>query len=336
MEGKQCFLLRLSSFLPRNNFGGQAERRTRFRGCSSELRANSFHTTMSSIIITRALSRMTFKHHNIFKKDLKSRILRRCLVPLFLLLCTLGVLSLSAANAETVTLAWDPSAGAVAGYKVYYGTNSGDYKYSVNVGNINSCTISGLTEGTTYYLAATAYNTNNVESSLSKELVHTIASRPPPSPVYMNADGISDSVFFAINAGGPEYVDTNGTVYMADTNFSGGKTYRTVKSIGGTQEETVYQSERYGDFSYDIPVPNGNYIVTLKFAEIYWRAADRRRFDVEIQGNEVVSNLDIFATVGQDSAIDVDVPVSVLDGVLKIDFFTDKDNAKVSGIKILK
>jgi hypothetical protein len=57
-----------------------------------------------------------------------------------------------------------------------YGIKSGSYEYSVDVGNTTSCTISGLTEGTTYYLAATAYDTNNVESRFSEELVHTVES----------------------------------------------------------------------------------------------------------------------------------------------------------------
>ena len=46
---------------------------------------------------------------------------------------------------------------------MHYGTISGVYAYNVNVGNNTSCTISGLEEGTTYYFAATAYNTNNIE-----------------------------------------------------------------------------------------------------------------------------------------------------------------------------
>jgi hypothetical protein len=61
-----------------------------------------------------------------------------------------------------------------------------------------------------------------------------------------------------------------------------------------------------------------------------------RIFDVEIQGKEVISKLDILATVGKNSAHEVDMPVMVADGVLKIDFFTDKDNAKVSAITISK
>ena len=77
--------------------------------------------------------------------------------------------------AAQVTLAWDKNPESdIAGYKVHYGTSSGSYDYSVDVGNYNSCTISGLEEGTNYYFAASAYNTNNVESDYSDELVYKV------------------------------------------------------------------------------------------------------------------------------------------------------------------
>jgi hypothetical protein len=82
----------------------------------------------------------------------------------------------SVADAATVTIAWDKNPEPdVAGYTVHYGTSTGSYDYSVNVGNHTSCTISGLQEDTTYYFAATAYDTNNFESNLSEELVYTIS-----------------------------------------------------------------------------------------------------------------------------------------------------------------
>ena len=59
------------------------------------------------------------------------------------------------------------------GYKVHYGTSSrnyGNYQYTADVNNNTSCTISGLEEGKTYYIAVTAYN-SIFESDYSKELV---------------------------------------------------------------------------------------------------------------------------------------------------------------------
>ena len=44
---------------------------------------------------------------------------------------------------------------------------------------------------------------------------------------------------------------------------------------------------------------NGDYVVTLKFAEIYFSAPGVRTFDVLIEGARVVSNLNVFAQVGK-------------------------------------
>ena len=111
------------------------------------------------------------------------------------LLFALCALPLPAANAATVTLGWDKNSElGIAGYRMHYGTTSGSYSYKVDVGNYTSCTISDLEEGTTYYFAATAYNTNNIESNLSEELIHTIPIPPsPPPPVDTDGDGISDN-----------------------------------------------------------------------------------------------------------------------------------------------
>jgi hypothetical protein len=244
----------------------------------------------------------------------------------------------------------------VAGYRIHYGEKSGNYQYKVDVGNHTSCTMSGFEAGKTYYFAASAYSLNNVESALSKEVAYTIPNESAPPTVPTDDSGtannnddltpydgndsgnqlyISDTpVFLAINAGGSKYVAADGTVYTADAYFSSGRTAKTTANIGDTEDDSLYQSERYGNFSYDIPVPNGNYIVTLKFAEFYWSAAGKRVFDVEIQGKEVISNLDIYAAVGKNMAYDINVPVSVSDGVLKIDFFADKGGAKVSAINV--
>jgi hypothetical protein len=75
------------------------------------------------------------------------------------------------AAAQTVVLDWNPSVSAnVAGYNVYYGTNSGNYIYEVDAGDATSVTLSNLICGATYYFAATAYDTNGDESPFSAEV----------------------------------------------------------------------------------------------------------------------------------------------------------------------
>ena len=64
---------------------------------------------------------------------------------LIALLFALCAMPLPAAAAAQVTLAWDKNPEPdIAGYKMHYGMTSGNYEYSVDVGNFASCTISGL------------------------------------------------------------------------------------------------------------------------------------------------------------------------------------------------
>jgi len=73
----------------------------------------------------------------------------------------------------------------LAGYKLYYGQYSrqvnGVYEYSMDVGNLNSYTITSLTDGTLYYFAVTAYDTSKNESAYSNEASGTASSPPVPT-----------------------------------------------------------------------------------------------------------------------------------------------------------
>lgn len=56
-----------------------------------------------------------------------------------------------------LTVSWDANDEPVDGYKVHYGTQSKNYTTSVDVGKVTSHTITDLINGTTYYVAVTAY-----------------------------------------------------------------------------------------------------------------------------------------------------------------------------------
>ncbi len=67
----------------------------------------------------------------------------------------------------------------------------------------------------------------------------------------------------------------------------------------------MYQSERAGTFTYTIPglVAGSQHTILLHFAEFYWSAAGKRVFNVAINGTTVLSNFDIYATVGKNKAL---------------------------------
>ena len=81
---------------------------------------------------------------------------------------------------QSVTLAWTPSTDPnIAGCNLYYGVASRTYTNMVNPGNVTSVTISGLVEGTTYFFAATSYNTLGIESDWSTEVSYTVPGTIP-------------------------------------------------------------------------------------------------------------------------------------------------------------
>src|SRR5690348_12550098 len=94
--------------------------------------------------------------------------------------------SLTSLGASSVALAWDPSPDSnVAGYNVYYGTASHSYQAQVPVGTNVTATVSGLSDGTTYYFSVTAVDAAGIESDFSAELAdHTSGNAAPTiSPI---------------------------------------------------------------------------------------------------------------------------------------------------------
>ena len=84
--------------------------------------------------------------------------------------------------ASSLTLAWDPNNQSdLAGYIVFYGTTSGNYSNSSDVGNKTTFTATNLVAGQTYYFAVLAYNSAGVRSPLSQEVSATTA--PPAAAV---------------------------------------------------------------------------------------------------------------------------------------------------------
>ena len=83
--------------------------------------------------------------------------------------------------AGPLKLAWDPVANAT-GYRLYYGTSSGNYSSSVDAQNQTIVTVSGLTDGARYYFAVKAYN-GSTTSNFSNEASGVVpASSATSSP----------------------------------------------------------------------------------------------------------------------------------------------------------
>ncbi len=133
--------------------------------------------------------------------------------------------------------------------------------------------------------------------------------------------------------------------FVADRWGEGGNTSTTTAPINTSRvanpaPQAVYQSERYGNFSYDVPDlrPYGLYTVRLDEAEIYYDQAGARQFNVEINGQTVLTNYDIFAAAG---GMNIAVAPSFAaqadaDGQIFVTFTAGAaDAAKLDGLEIL-
>lgn len=137
-----------------------------------------------------------------------------------------------------------------------------------------------------------------------------------------------------INAGGDEVSAYGGVTWEADKYFSGGQRNSTNQPIGRTLADEIYETERWGDFSYDIPLDHGTYTVKLHFVEIN-PSSGNRVINVTAEGSSVVDGLNVSETVG-DYTAHVDVSrVGVTDGKLTLRFTSSANSASVSGIEIL-
>jgi hypothetical protein len=87
------------------------------------------------------------------------------------------------APAADVKLAWNANPEPnIAGYRLLYGTQSGQLGTVVETGNVTTHTLSGLDEGRTYYFALRAVNTAGQQSDPCPEISYTIPVSPLPAP----------------------------------------------------------------------------------------------------------------------------------------------------------
>jgi hypothetical protein len=133
-----------------------------------------------------------------------------------------------------------------------------------------------------------------------------------------------------LNAGGPDYTDSNGDAYAADQAYGPGSfgyegassTFSTGDPIAGTEDDPLYQTQRIGMDAYRFDVANGHYRVDLRFAELQLDSEGARVFHVTVEDVPVLFNFDVFAKGGgQDVAVDRSFETDVTDGRLDIEFF---------------
>jgi Thaumatin family/Malectin domain len=148
-----------------------------------------------------------------------------------------------------------------------------------------------------------------------------------------------------INSGGPAV-----SPFVADEDFTGGETIDHANTINTSNvtnpaPAAVYQSARVTTtagagttFSYTIPgfAAGSSHTVRLHFCETFWTAAGDRKFNVSINGTQVLTDFDIFATAGGQNIANIQefTEAANASGDYVLTFTSDVDKALISGIEI--
>jgi malectin (di-glucose binding ER protein) len=243
-----------------------------------------------------------------------------------------GGLTATTASSTQINLSWTastaPAGCSVSSYSVFRSTTSGFTPSSSNqiASGVTSTIFDDTTAlcNTTYHYAVEALDSDGASAG-STQVSATTGACPTTSSVQ-------------INSGGPAV-----SPFIADADFSGGGTIshtNTIDLSGVTNPApmAVYQTGRTGNFSYTISGvnPGSSHTVRLHFAETYFSSAGSRTFNVSINGTQVLSNFDIFATAGAQNKAVIEQftePASST-GNYVITFSSVINQSLVSGIEI--
>ena len=161
------------------------------------------------------------------------------------------------------------------------------------------------------------------------------ATQPPPAVASINCGGGQLGLF--------RFGEPGSQKFSRDRDFGGGRTDGTKSAIDLNVPKAapleVYQTERWGACSYTIPANKvGAFTVRLHFAEVKFGPGERK-FNVEINGQRVLSDFDIAAEAGKNKALVKEFPSIKPDqrGNIFVNFLKGPaDEPKVCGIEVLR
>jgi len=118
-----------------------------------------------------------------------------------------------------------------------------------------------------------------------------LAQNPPVEPY-----PFALSVVTAINFGGLEYKGSDGVLYSADT-LDIDATVGSSKEIMGSQDADLFKTYRLAtdtkNLTFQLPVENGQYAVSFRFAEPDSIKVGERIFDINVEGKTAIAGLDV-------------------------------------------
>jgi uncharacterized repeat protein (TIGR02059 family) len=120
-----------------------------------------------------------------------------------------------------------------------------------------------------------------------------------------------------------------------DLKYNVGNSYNSANPVIAASDSEVYRSERWAAYlAYNLPVIKGeDYKLTIKLSENYFSTANSRLFDVYVDGQKVLANVDKFAWAGgKFVAVDTTIDVNAINTYIRVEFSTLKDNASLMGL----
>jgi glucose/arabinose dehydrogenase len=142
------------------------------------------------------------------------------------------------------------------------------------------------------------------------------------------------------NCGGPTYIDNEGQRWNDDIGIAkGGKTYsKSLKKrdIANADDDEIYSTYRYGQFTYEIKLPKGDYEVFMYLAEINFDAIGKRVFSITIQNTKVFNKIDVIVLGKRKNyvAIKLEAVAQVTGSKLTIGFVKSTDQPFINALEI--
>lgn len=182
---------------------------------------------------------------------------------------------------------------------------------------------SSITQISSSQTSQSVSSVSSTQTSSSQSSASSVATIPSGS-----------NLVYAINAGGSA-TTVQGKEFRADRFSNGGSANETSDDIANTTADVLYQTERWGNYSYEIPVTNSSYSVVLHFVEMFHEAEASRYFSLSVEGEPLFIDLDLFAEVGHDAAFNTVLNgIMVADESLTIEISASLDNGTISAIEV--
>ncbi len=178
------------------------------------------------------------------------------------------------------------------------------------------------------------------EPTQQREAANPTAAIPPDSPRL--PEGVLQEVHLMAGYSGSEVIDNSGTRWTPDRFHNGGGEWPRDGSYGfirGTSRPFLFSNWRTGEFSYDVPLPQGSYELRMFFISQNHVGDEKLAgFNVLLNGNPLMTGFDVnISALGVDVA-DEQVFRDVTpdeDGFVRVRFSNQVSTATLNALEIV-